>query len=103
MIRLGFAWIGLLLLLGIEVVGAASGAGWLAWVVGPVMIALVALVFMHVASASPLSRVFAITGLFWAAILLGLGSVDYLYRSVVSAPSLTAPYGGSGQVTTGRP
>ena len=91
MIRLGLAWIGLLLLLGIEVIGAGGGAGWLAWFAGPVMIGLVATVFMQVTRASALSRVFAITGLFWAAVLLGLGSVDYLYRGIAPAPLLTAP------------
>jgi len=92
-IRLGIAWIGLLLLLGIEVVGASSGAGWLAWIAAPFMIVLVAGVFMQVTHASALSKIFAITGVFWVAVLLGLGGVDYLFRRVDPAPSLTAPYG----------
>jgi caa(3)-type oxidase subunit IV len=89
MIRLGLAAIGLVLLLGVEVVGATSGAGWLAWVAAPLMIALVATAFMHVTRASALSRVFAIAGLFWAVVLLGLGSLDYLHRGVTPAPALT--------------
>ena len=92
MMRLGLTWIGLLILVVVEVVGAASHAGWLAWAAAPVMIFLVATVFMHAAGASPLSRIFAITGLFWAAILLGLGSADYVFRRVAPAPALTQPY-----------
>jgi cytochrome c oxidase subunit 3 len=92
MIRLALAWVALMLLLGIEVIGTASGAGWLAWFAAPVMIALVACVFMHVTRASALSRIFAITGLFWVAVLLGLGSADYLSRRVTPAPALTAPF-----------
>lgn len=99
MIRLGLAWIGLLILLVIEVVGAASHAGWLAWGAAPLMVLLVACVFMHVTRASALSRIFAITGLFWAAVLLGLGSVDYVFRRVTPAPSLTSPY----QPSAGQP
>ena len=92
MIRLGLVWIGLLLLLGLEVLGAASGTGWLAWIAAPVMIALVATVFMHATRASALSRIFAITGLFWVTILLGLGGVDYVFRTEEHAPALTQPY-----------
>ena len=91
MIRLVLAWLGLMLLLGIEVVAAVSGAGWLAWAVAPVMIAIVVLAFMHVARESALARIFAITGLFWIAIMIGLGGADYAARRPVPAPQRTIP------------
>ena len=73
MIRLLAAWAGLMLLLLIEVVATMTGAGWAAWGVAPLMIAVVALAFMQAAEASELARIFAVTGLFWAAILLSAG------------------------------
>ncbi len=41
---------------------------------------LVILFFMHVKEASPLTKVFAVAGLFWFFILLGLTLNDYLTR-----------------------
>ncbi len=92
MIRLGLAWAGLMLLLGIEVVGAISNAGWIAWAAAPLMVTLVVGIFMHIARASALSRIFAITGLFWVAILLCLGSVDFFARKDIPTPMRTQPY-----------
>ena len=82
-------WLGLLSVLGLEVGAALLHAGWLAWGLAPVMIALVAFRFMHVGRASALSRIFAVAGLFWLAVLLGLGSIDFVVRRDVPAPVLT--------------
>lgn len=41
---------------------------------------LVASCFMHLRHSSPLSRLFAVSGLLWLAILLGLTVGDYLCR-----------------------
>lgn len=90
MIRLAFAWIGLMLLLGVEVLGTLAHAGWLAWVAAPLMIGIVVLAFMHVQQESALSRIFAVTGLVWIGILLTLGTADYLARHTVPAPQRTA-------------
>ena len=92
MIRLGFAWLGLVVLLAVELVAALAHAGWIAYLTTPFMVLAVAAVFMHATSASPLSRIFAITGLFWIAILLGIGVVDYAVRNETRATALSPPY-----------
>ena len=50
---------------------------WIAWIATPLMIMAVAVVFMRVTGASALSKIFALAGVFWIIVLLGLGSVDY--------------------------
>ncbi len=96
MIRLVLAWLALLGLLGIEALAAAMHHGWLAWGAPPVMVALVALAFMHAGQASALGRIFAVAGLFWVAILLALGSVDFAVRHDVPAARAQAPDGVGG-------
>ena len=91
MIRLVLAWIGLMLLLGVEVLSALLHAGWLAWAAAPLMVATVVLAFMHVLRESALSRIFAITGLFWIGILLSLGTADFVDRHNVPAPRQVIP------------
>jgi cytochrome c oxidase subunit 4 len=49
---------------------------------------LVVLYFMHVAHASRLTKLFAVTGIFFLAILLGLTMVDYGSRSWVNPPAI---------------
>ncbi len=71
-------WAALVLLLGMEVLAAVLHAGWVAFGLAPIMVALVAAGFMHVLQASPLSRIFATAGLFWLFILLGLGGYRFL-------------------------
>ena len=84
-------WVTLLLLLGAEILATTLHAGWLAYALAPAMIALVAFRFMHVGRQSALTRIFAVAGLFWLCVLLGLGSVDYLMRRDVPAPLVTIP------------
>ena len=84
-------WILLLLLLGLEVGATLLHAGWLALGVAPVMVGVVAFRFMHVGRQSTLSRIFALAGLFWLAVLLGLGSIDFVVRRDVAAPVVTLP------------
>jgi len=81
-------WVALLLLLGMEVLAAVLHAGWVAFGLAPIMVALVAAGFMHVLQASQLSRVFASAGLFWLLILVGLGGVDFFARNDYPAPQL---------------
>jgi cytochrome c oxidase subunit 4 len=49
---------------------------------------LVVLYFMHVAHASRLTKLFAATGIFFLAILLGLTMTDYGSRMWVDPPAL---------------
>ena len=46
------------------------------------MVALVGLMFMRVQSGPAIVRCFAIAGLFWLTILLGLGMMDPLTRAI---------------------
>lgn len=49
---------------------------------------IVVLYFMHVKYASPLTKLFAVTGIFFLAILLSLTMVDYGSRMWVNPPAL---------------
>ena len=89
MTRLLFGWGLLLVLLALQVVAALAGAGWAAGLLAPPMIAAVAFLFMDVGRTSQLSRIFALAGMFWLAILIGLTSVDFLARTDFPAPVLT--------------
>lgn len=82
-------WAALVLLLGMEVLAAVLHAGWVAFGLAPIMVALVAVGFMHVLQASALARVFASAGLFWLLILVGYGGIDYFVRHDYPAPALT--------------
>ncbi len=83
-------WLGLLLLLGVEIIGALTHQPWLAAVAAPVMIGLVAFGYMRLRAETPLSRIFAIAGLFWLAIMLSLGNLDFMARSNLPAPQTTS-------------
>ena len=91
MIGTGFTWVALLLLLGVEVLAALLHVGWLGYGLAPVMIALVAFRYMQIGRQSALTRIFALAGLFWLAVLLSLGSIDYIVRRDVEAPVVTVP------------
>lgn len=84
-----FAWIALLALLAVEVALTWLRVGWAAGFIVPVMLGIVAVVFMRVLRESQLSRVFALAGLFWLAVLIGLGGVDFLTRHDYPTPYLT--------------
>ena len=84
------AWIALLLLLLVEVIGALVHAGWIAAVAAPVMITLVALAYMKIGAETPLSRIFAAAGLFWLMFMLGLGTLDFTVRHNQPAAQTTS-------------
>lgn len=90
MIRVLLPWLALMSLLALEIIAALLHMGTAAAVLAPVMIALVAGIFMQIGREAPLSRVFAIAGLFWLAILIGLGSLDFLARKDVPTPQTTS-------------
>jgi len=89
--RLAFAWAVLLALLVLQVVAALTHVGWAAGLLAPLMIGIVAFLFMDLGRASALSRIFAMAGLFWLVILVGLTSVDFLARHDYPTPMLTRP------------
>ena len=91
MTRLALAWVLLLALLGAQVAAALAHAGWVAGLLAPLMIGLVVFLFMDLGRASALSRIFALAGLFWLVILVGLTSVDFLARHDYPTPMLTRP------------
>ena len=91
MIRLAPTWLLLLVLLGLQVAAALAHAGWASGLLGPLMIGMVAFLFMDLGRASALSRIFALAGLFWLVILVGLTSVDFLARHDYPTPMLTRP------------
>ena len=84
-------WLVLLVLLGIEFAAAHGPAGrYAAPGIGIAMAVLVALSFMRLGSSRGLAPVFALAGVFWLLIMLGLGSLDPLTRHdlpVTSAPT----------------
>ncbi len=79
--RLFLAWLGLLVLLAVEVVASRL----LRWsnitpFLGLTMAGLVAWFFMDVGEGPVLIRVFAYAAVFWLVVILGLGSMDALTR-----------------------
>ena len=87
-----YAWAALLALLAANLaiafvtLGAANPIVALA--IAAVQAIIVALVLMRLLEAAPLSRVFAVVGLFWLLILFGLSGVDYATRP---PPSFAGP------------
>jgi cytochrome c oxidase subunit IV len=87
--QLVLCWVVLLVLAALEFAGAfvPLARGWRPLLLLPAccMAALVAVMFMDVRRGPALVRGFAIIGLFWLAVLLGLGMVDPLTRAVYRA------------------
>ena len=75
------AWLGLLVLLGLEV-GVARLLGWgdVAPLIGLAMALVTAVTFMHAGEGPAIIRVFAFASMFWLAVILSLGSMDALTR-----------------------
>lgn len=79
-------WLGLGGLFALELAGAFTGWGHLfgGFLLAPaaIMVVLVGVFFMHVRRAGRLARFFALAALFWLLVLLGLGSIDAMTRTV---------------------
>ena len=75
---------------GVEIIGALTHEPWFAAAAAPVMIALVAFGYMRLRAETPLSRIFAIAGLFWLAIMLSLGNLDFIVRRNQPVPQTTS-------------
>ena len=88
---LALAWVGLLVLFGVELGAALLKFGVIAPAIGVAMVVVVAFFFMRLRDAPALSRIFVIAGLFWLMVLLGLSSVDTFTRSDYPAPMPMEP------------
>ena len=89
--QLLLCWIGLILLAAIE-----FGCSWIQFnpshrpvllIPALTMVALVAIMFMRVRSGVEIVRVFAVAGLFWLTIMLGLGMMDAMTRAMYPVAS----------------
>ena len=77
-------WFALLLLFGVELLFASIPAlRGVPPFIGMAMAALVALTFMRLGSSRGLEPVFAVAGLFWLCIMIGLGTMDPFTRREV--------------------
>lgn len=97
-----YCWVAaaLLLLLALTVIASRLEKGPLNAVVALVIAiakaGLVAVFFMHLNIASPMTRIFAAASLLWLSIMMGLTMSDYLTRMPVSRGIHVAPAGEHG-------
>ena len=90
-------WVGLLALLGVQIGLAFLPLGqahlYFALGVAVAMATVVAWIFMELASAPHLARIFAYAGLFWVMVLFALGGSDYATRAWTRASESPAVSG----------
>jgi cytochrome c oxidase subunit 4 len=88
-------WLGLLLLLAVEffVSRIAFPHAWrpLLLLAPVAMTTIVALGFMGLAHGPGAAKIFALAGLFWLMVLLGLGSIDPLTRTLFPVQHSSVP------------
>lgn len=85
-------WLLLLALLALEfALGAVPGMQFAPPVIGMAMALLVALTFMRLSSLRGAAAIFAMAGMFWLCVLMGMGSLDPSTRHDVPAPVRTQP------------
>jgi cytochrome c oxidase subunit 4 len=80
MLRIGLTWLALLVLFLVELAMMKAKLGIYTPLIGPVMIACVVVGFMQLQRGSALMKIFALAGVFWLCILIGLGSLDPMTR-----------------------
>ena len=85
------AWIALVALLAAEVAASLLHRGHLTAIIAGAMVAVVLVAAMRLPRGSHLSKLFALAGLVWLLILMGLGSMDPFTRTDVPVPRLTEP------------
>ena len=86
-------WLVLVLLVGGQLlVSRVLNQGNFAPLISATMAGLVALVFMDLRRSNNLTRIFAIGGVFWLIILIGLGTIDPLTRVQVTVPQRTTDW-----------
>lgn len=70
-------WLLLLALLALEfALGAVPGAQFAPPIIGVTMALLVSMAFMRLASMRGAAAIFAMAGVFWLCVLMGMGSLD---------------------------
>jgi cytochrome c oxidase subunit IV len=83
-LRLLLAWIALILLWGLEFgisfIQMPPSIRPVILLVAFAMLAVVAVFFMHLGSGPTVVRGFAVAGVFWMIVLIGLGSMDPMTR-----------------------
>ncbi len=85
-------WLLLMLLLGVELLAAwMPGGSFLAPFVGIGMAILVAMTFMGLPGTPGVGAIFAVAGIFWLCVLMGLGSLDSATRHDVPVSVRTEP------------
>ena len=81
-----FVWLALLIVAAMEFAASflplSAAARPILMLPAAIMAALVALGYMRLLSAPELARAFAIAGIFWLTVLLGLAMTDPLTRTV---------------------
>ena len=83
-------WVGLLVLLVCEFVAArVPELRGIVPAIGIGMALLVAFSFMQLGSSRGLTPIFAVAGVFWLCIMLGLGSLDVFTRHDIPIPQQT--------------
>jgi caa(3)-type oxidase subunit IV len=87
-------WAGLLALLAVQIGLAHLPLGaahlWFALAISAAMATIVAWLFMELAKAPHLARIFAYGGLFWIMALFALGGADYATRAWNRATEIPA-------------
>ena len=87
LMRTWLLWLLLLVLAAIEFgVGHLKGGGGATPFIGLLMAVLVAVGFMRLREAPGLAAVFALAGVFWICVLMGLGSMDPATRHDIPVP-----------------
>ncbi len=84
-------WVVLVLGVLAELLAARIGQQGAAAFIGIGLALLVALTFMRLGSSTGLVPVFAVAGVFWLCVLLGLGSMDAMTRHNISVPQRVEP------------
>ena len=82
-------WLALVLGVAAEILAARLGWPGVAPFIGIALAVLVALTFMQLGSSTGLVPVFALVGVFWLCVLLGLGGLDAATRTDVPVPQHT--------------
>jgi hypothetical protein len=85
-------WSSLLILLAVEFFARALPAGGTAALfIGLGMVIIVSMTFMRLARAPDVASAFALAGVFWLAVLMGLGSLDPATRHDMPVAVRTVP------------
>ena len=83
-------WLMLVLLVGAQLLASrAPATAAFTPLIGLMMAALVALTYMRLGRMRGLPAIFALAGVFWLLVMMGLGSLDPLTRHDIGVPATT--------------